>query len=33
MNELFGSVGSTCRVKRGDNPGCEVEERRVRRGG
>jgi hypothetical protein len=33
INERFGSSGSTCAVKSGEIPGCEVDERRVSRGG
>lgn len=33
INERFGSSGSTCAVKSGESAGCDVDERRVSRGG
>jgi hypothetical protein len=33
INERFGSSGSTCVVNSGESPGCDVDERRVSRGG
>jgi hypothetical protein len=33
INERFGSSGSTCAAKSGESPGCDVDERRVSKGG